>query len=155
MVGKLTPGRVLFNILNTCLMIFIALCCVIPLWHVVIASISDPGMVEAHTGIILWLLGKPSINGYLYLGRYPKIWRGYAHTVFYVVAQCLISCVLVLLAGYVLSRKRFRYRNVLSGFITFTMLFNGGMIPTYLAVQRLGLIDTYAAMLLPGAMAIR
>lgn len=72
MVGKLTPGRVLFNILNTCLMIFIALCCVIPLWHVVIASISDPGMVEAHTGIILWPLGKPSINGYLYLGRYPK-----------------------------------------------------------------------------------
>ena len=127
MVGKLTPGRVLFNILNTCLMIFIALCCVIPLWHVVIASISDPGMVEAHTGIILWPLGKPSINGYLYLGRYPKIWRGYAHTVFYVVAQCQISCVLVLLAGYVLSRKRFRYRNVLSGFITFTMLFNGGM----------------------------
>ena len=154
MVGKLTPGRVLFNIFNVLLMILIALCCIIPLWHVVIASISDPGMVEANSGIILWPLGKPSINGYLYLGRYPKIWRGYAHTIFYVVAQCLISCVLVLLAGYVLSRKRFRYRNVISGFITFTMLFNGGMIPTYLVVQKLGLIDTYAAMLLPGAMSV-
>ncbi|CCX36985.1 binding-protein-dependent transport systems inner membrane component [Clostridium sp. CAG:1013] len=154
MVGKRTPGRILFNIINVILMIIIALCCIIPLWHVVIASISDPGMVEAHSGIILWPLGKPSINGYLYLGRYPKIWRGYAHTIFYVIAQCLISCVLVLLAGYVLSRKRFRYRNVISGFITFTMLFNGGMIPTYLVVQKLGLIDTYAAMLLPGAMSV-
>ena len=151
MVGKRTPGRILFNIINVILMIIIALCCIIPLWHVVIASISDPGMVEAHSGIILWPLGKPSINGYLYLGRYPKIWRGYAHTIFYVIAQCLISCVLVLLAGYVLSRKRFRYRNVISGFITFTMLFNGGMIPTYLVVKSYGLLDTIWAVILPGA----
>ena len=117
MAENRSPSRILFNILNVVLMILIALCCVVPLWHVLIASISEPGLVEANSGIILWPLGKPSINGYLYLGRYPKIWRGYAHTIFYVVAQCLISSTLVLLAGYVLSRKRFRYRNVISGFI--------------------------------------
>lgn len=70
------------------------------------------------------------------------------------VGQCLISGVLTLIAGYVLSRKRFRYRNVLAGFITFTMLFHGGMIPTYMVVRNLQLLDTYWAMLLPGAMSV-
>ena len=70
------------------------------------------------------------------------------------VGQCLISGVLTLIVGYVLSRKRFRYRNVLAGFITFTMLFHGGMIPTYMVVRNLQLLDTYWAMLLPGAMSV-
>lgn len=154
MIGKKTVGKIIFDIFNVLFMIVIALCCIVPLLHVLMASISDPGLVEVNNGLILTPLGQPSLNGYVYLARYPKIWNGYAHTIFYVVGQCLISSVLTLIAGYVLSRKRFRYRNVVSGFITFTMLFNGGMIPTFLVVQKLGLIDTYGAMLLPGAMSV-
>ena len=124
------------------------------MWHILMASISNPAMVEISNGLILLPLGKPSLNGYRYLAGYPKIWRGYKHTLFYVGGQCVISGLLTLIAGYVLSRKRFRYRNVLAGFITFTMLFHGGMIPTYMVVRSLHLIDTYWAMLIPGAMSV-
>ena len=154
MVERKTPGRILFNIINYTLLVLIALCCIIPMWHILMASISNPAMVEISNGLILLPLGKPSLNGYRYLAGYPKIWRGYKHTLFYVGGQCVISGLLTLIAGYVLSRKRFRYRNVLAGFITFTMLFHGGMIPTYMVVRSLHLIDTYWAMLIPGAMSV-
>lgn len=154
MVQRKTLPTTIFTVFNYIFLGILALCCVIPMWHIIMASISDPAKVEVSSGLILYPLGTPSIKGYLYLSRYPKIWRGYAHTLFYTIGQCVISSVLTLLAGYVLSRKRFRYRNVLTGFITFTMLFNGGMIPTFLVVQKLGMIDTFWAMLIPGAMSV-
>lgn len=152
MVRRKTFGKIVFDVFNVTLMAIIALCCMIPILHVIMASLSNPAMVESSSGLILWPLGKASLKGYLYLGNYPKIWRGYANTLFYVAAQCVISGSLTLLAGYVLSRKRFRYRGVLAGFITFTMLFRGGMIPTYMVVRNLHMIDTRWAMLIPGAM---
>lgn len=154
MVERKTSGRIVFNIINYALLVLIALCCILPMWHILMASISSPAMVEISNGLILWPLGKPSLNGYRYLAGYPKIWRGYKHTLFYVSGQCVISGFLTLIAGYVLSRKRFRYRNVLAGFISFTMLFHGGMIPTYMVVRNLHLLDTYWAMLIPGAMSV-
>lgn len=154
MVERKTPGRIVFNIINYTILVLIALCCILPMWHILMASISNPAMVETSNGLILWPLGKASLNGYRYLAGYPKIWRGYRHTLFYVSGQCLISGILTLIAGYVLSRKRFRYRNVLAGFISFTMLFHGGMIPTYMVVRNLHMVDTYWAMLIPGAMSV-
>ncbi|MFV0399004.1 MAG: carbohydrate ABC transporter permease [Oscillospiraceae bacterium] len=154
MVKRKSVSAKAFTVVNYALLAVIGLCCVIPILHIIIASISDPAMVETTAGLILWPLGKPSLNGYRYLLHYPKIWSGYRNTLFYVVAQCAISSLLTLVAGYVLSRKSFRYRGVLMGFITFTMLFSGGMIPTYLVVRGLGLVDTYWAMLLPGAMSV-
>lgn len=154
MVIKKNAGRIVFEVLNTIFLGLIALCCIIPIVHVIMASLSDPAMVETSNGLILWPLGKPSLNGFRYLAHFPKIWNGYRNTLFYVVAQVLISAPLTLLAGYVLSRKRFRYRNVLAGFITFTMLFNGGMIPTYMVVRNLHMTDTAWAMLIPGAMSV-
>lgn len=154
MVQKDTPSRKVFNVFNYFILAVIALCCISPMWHIIMASISDPAKVDVSSGLVLFPLGKPSLNGYRYLASYSKIWRGYAHTLFYVSAQCIISGTMTLLAGYVLSRKRFRYRNVLAGFITFTMLFHGGMIPTYLVVRNLHMLDTYWAMLIPGAMSV-
>ncbi|HPF86856.1 MAG TPA: carbohydrate ABC transporter permease [Candidatus Limiplasma sp.] len=152
MVIKRSPGRIVFEILNTVLMILLALICVIPLWHVLIASISDPGLVELHDGIIFWPLGEPSLYAYKFILRYKNLWTGYLNTIFYVIAQCAITGTLTVIAGYILSRKRFRYRNVLMGFIVFTMMFNGGMIPTYMVVRNLGLLDTYGALLIPMAL---
>lgn len=153
-VQRKTVGRRVFNICNIAILTLLALCCVIPIWHVVMASISEPALVETSSGLILWPLGKASLNGFRYLIHFPKIWKGYRNTLFYVAAQALLSGTFTLLAGYVLSRKRFRYRNVLAGFITFTMLFNGGMIPTYMVVRDLKLLDTYWAMLIPGMLSV-
>lgn len=145
-------SRKIFVAFNTLFMIFLSFICLLPIWHVIMASISDPVKVDTTKGFILRPLGRVSLEAYHIIARYSGIWRGYLNTLFYVVAQCLITGALSVLTGYILSRPRFRFRNVLMGIITFTMLFNGGMIPTYMIVRKLGLLDTYAALLIPGAL---
>ncbi len=152
MVEKKSPARVTFLLINTLVMILIAFICFVPIWHVMMASISDPGLVDRNTGLILFPLGKVSVNGYRYVLSYSNVWVGYRNTLFYVVAQCAITGVLTVIAGYVLSRKRFHFRGVLMGIISFTMLFNGGMIPTYMVVRDLHMLDTRWAMLIPSAL---
>lgn len=145
-------SRKIFVAFNTLFMIFLSFICLLPIWHVIMASISDPVKVDTTNGFILRPLGRVSLEAYHIIARYSGIWRGYLNTLFYMVAQCLITGALSVLTGYILSRPRFRFRNVLMGIITFTMLFNGGMIPTYMIVRKLGLLDTYAALLIPGAL---
>ncbi len=154
MVEKKGPARIAFLIFNYILMGVIALICFMPIWHVIMASVSDPGLVDAYSGLIVWPLGEPSLYGYGYITGYKNIWVGYGNTIFYVIAQCLITGTLTVLAGYLLSRKRFRYRNILTGIITFTMLFHGGTIPTYMVIRKLGLLNTRWAMLLPMALMV-
>lgn len=154
MVVKKTMGGRIFTLFNTLFMLFMCVICFVPILHVFWASISDPALVETSSGILLRPLGKLSLNAYRIILRYKGIWTGYKNTIFYVIAQCLITGVLTVIAGYVLSRKRFRYRNSVMMFLAFTMLFNGGMIPTYMVVKDLHLLDTYWACLIPGAMSV-
>lgn len=147
-------SRKIFVTFNSLFMILMCIICVVPIWHVVMASISEPALVDMSTGFILRPLGKISAKAFELIVQYKGIWIGYRNTLFYVVMQCLITSFLSVLAGYILSRKRFRYRGVLMGMITFTMLFNGGMIPTYMVVKNLHLLDSYGALLIPGAMQV-
>ena len=151
---KMSLSRRVFLVANTIILTLMALMCLIPLWHVMVASVSDPAQVDAASGFILRPLGSISFRAYELIFQYKGIWIGYRNTIFYVIAQCLITTTLTVVAGYVLSRKRFRYRNVMMGMIAFTMLFNGGMIPTYMVVRNLGLLDSYGALLVPGAMQV-
>ncbi|MCR5005468.1 MAG: carbohydrate ABC transporter permease [Clostridiales bacterium] len=154
MVEKKSISGIIFDVINYLLMAAIAFICVVPVIHVIWASVSDPAAVDKATSFILWPLGKPSLNAYRIILKYKNIWTGYKNTLFYVVAQCLITSVLTVIAGYITSRKRFRYRNILMMFLAFTMLFNGGMIPTYMVVNYLGLLDTRAALLIPQALIV-
>ncbi|HHU72451.1 MAG TPA: carbohydrate ABC transporter permease [Clostridiales bacterium] len=146
--------QLIFEIVNTAIMLLLCIICIIPLWHVIMASISEPAQVDMATGFILRPLGSVSTKAYSLIMKYRGIWTGYGNTIFYVVAQCIITSFLSVIAGYVLSRKRFRYRGVLMGMITFTMLFNGGMIPTYMVVRNLGMLDQYSALLIPSALQV-
>ncbi len=146
--------QLIFEIVNTAIMLLLCIICIIPLWHVIMASISEPVQVDMATGFILRPLGSVSTKAYSLIMKYRGIWTGYGNTIFYVVAQCIITSFLSVIAGYVLSRKRFRYRGVLMGMITFTMLFNGGMIPTYMVVRNLGMLDQYSALLIPSALQV-
>ena len=154
MVVKKKLGDYIFDTLNYILLGCIAFICVVPIIHVCMASISDPAMVDKATSFILHPLGEPSLNAYKIIMRYKNIWMGYKNTLFYVAAQCIITSILSVIAGYITSRKRFRYRNVLMMFLAFTMLFNGGMIPTYMVVNKLGLLNTRFALLIPQAMSV-
>lgn len=154
MMMKSGFSRKVFVFVNTIIMLILCVICIVPMWHVTMASISEPALVDSAKGFILRPLGKPSLKAYSLIMTYKGIWTGYRNTLFYVVAQCLLTSMLSVFAGYILSRKRFRYRNALMGIIAFTMLFNGGMIPTYMVVKNLHLLDSYLALLVPGAMQV-
>ena len=85
---------------------------------------------------------------------YGKIWIGYANTVFYTVVGTLVNLLMTVCAAYPLSRKDFVPRNFLMFLFMLTMYFSGGLIPTYLVVSRLGLLDSRWAMIIPGACSI-
>lgn len=154
MVVKKSVYDWIFDIINFCFMCLIAVICVVPLIHVIMASISNPAAVDKATNFILHPLGNPSLAAYKIIMNYKNIWIGYKNTIFYLVVQILVTGVLTVIAGYIASRKRFRYRNVLMMFLSFTMMFNGGMIPTFIVVRTLGLLDTRAALIIPQAMGV-
>lgn len=121
-----------------------------PIWHVVMASFSDGDTLMRHQGLVLIPQGI-SLAAYEVVLKNQSVYSGYLNTIFYVVVGTAINLALTTLGAYVLSRKNFFWRNIIMVFITFTMFFAGGMIPTYLLIERLRLVDTRWALILPGA----
>lgn len=121
-----------------------------PIWHVVIASISDGDALMRHQGLVLAPQGL-SFAAYQVVLKNQSIYTGYLNTLFYVSVGTAINLILTSLGAYVLSRKHFFWRNSIMMFITFTMFFSGGMIPTYLLIDQLKLVDTRWALIVPGA----
>lgn len=151
---KKTLSRRVFLIFAYALMILIAIICVAPLWHVLMASISDPTLATNSKGLILWPLGNLDFKAYDIIRGYKKLWQGYGNTILYIIGQCAVTGITTVIAGYVFSRKRFYYRNTFMMIISFTMLFNGGMIPTYMVIRGLGMIDTPLALIIPQALSV-
>ncbi|MCD9021661.1 carbohydrate ABC transporter permease [Cohnella silvisoli] len=120
-----------------------------PLIYIVSSSFSSPAAVTSGR-VWLWPVDL-SINGYERLFNTPKIMTGYANSLFYTAAGTVISVILTIMIAYPLSRKTFFGKNALMMMITFTMLFSGGLIPTYMVVREVGLIDTRWALLIPNA----
>ena len=119
--------------------------------YIVSSSLSNPAAVTSGK-VWLWPV-EPSLIAYERVYNYPTIWRGYANTIFYTVFGTAISVALTLLAAYPVSRRRFRGRNIYMFLFVFTMIFDGGIIPTYLVVRDAGMINTRWAMLIPTAVA--
>lgn len=131
---------------------FILLIVLYPLIFVVSASISDPLPVMQGK---MWLFPKDiSFRGYELIFSNREILTGYKNTIIYTVVGTSINLVMTILAAYPLSRKDFAGRHVITGFIVFTMFFSGGLIPTYLLIKKLGMINTMWALILPGAVSV-
>lgn len=125
---------------------------VFPLANVVSQSLSDPNEVVGGR-VYLWPV-RPTLDAYRNVVRQPTILRGFLNSVYYAVVGTALNIVLTVMAAYPLSRKDFYGRNVFMVYFTITMLFGGGLVPTYLLVKSLGLINTRWAMIVPGAMAV-
>ena len=95
-----------------------------------------------------------TLEGYKAVFRNNDIWIGYRNSLFYMVFGTLINIVMTLLAAYPLSRSDMPGQGPIMLLFTFTMIFNGGMIPTYILVKDLGMLNTIWAMLIPGAIGI-
>ncbi|MED4225804.1 carbohydrate ABC transporter permease [Neobacillus cucumis] len=142
----------IFDVVNTIFLTLICLAVLYPLYFVIIASISNPNMV--YNGEV-WLFPKEiTFEGYKRIFSDPKIWLGYKNTVIYTVVGTVVQVSLTLMAAYALSRKDFYGKSFFMMVILFTMFFNGGLIPTYLVVKDLGMLNTIWAMILPKAVAV-
>lgn len=142
----------LFTILNYTFLTVFFVIILYPLIYILSSSFSSTYAVISGK---VWLYPVDfSLKGYEAVFRNPNILLGYRNSFFYTLAGTAISVILTIMAGYPLSRKDFYGRGMFMALFTFTMLFNGGLIPYYLVVQRLGMTNTVWAMLIPNALAV-
>jgi multiple sugar transport system permease protein/putative aldouronate transport system permease protein len=123
-----------------------------PVIFIISASFSSPYAVSS--GQVVLLPVEPGLQGYKAVFKDARIPMGYRNTVFYTVFGTLINVSITLLCAYPLARKRLPHRGAITFFFTFTMLFSGGMIPNYLLLRDLRMLNTIWAMLIPGAMGV-
>ena len=149
MMRKRKKGM-LFDLLNGLILTAVALVTLYPFLYVVFASSSDPLKLMSNSGLLFAPMGF-SLNAYVRVFDNPSIYSGYANTFFYVVVGTLVNIVATCMAAYVLSRKQFMLRRFLTVMFIFTMYFSGGLIPSYLLIKDLGLINSRLSLILPGA----
>ncbi|MEK3883740.1 carbohydrate ABC transporter permease [Paenibacillus sp. PL2-23] len=149
MLRKKTLGGVLFDSFNYIFLTAFALVTVLPFIHIIAVSLStaqDYGAKE----FILWPRGL-TLDAYKYLFAMDSVPRSLLVTVYITVAGTIVNLIFTLTMAYSLAKKELLGRRTIMLLVIFSMLFQGGMIPTYLVVKELHLIDTYWSLLLPGA----
>ena len=132
-IKESTGERIFTGVIYAILILFCAII-VFPLLHIVSGSFSDP-MALLRGEVSFWPKGF-TFSMYEKVFKDASIWQGYGNTIVYTVLGTCISVVLTAFAAYPLSRKDFYGRNLFMGVFVFTMFFTGGMIPTFLIVQR-------------------
>ena len=148
----LTRADMIFDAVNYTLLTGAMLIVLLPLLYVVSCSLSDP-MAVTSGKVWFWPVDF-SLDAYKAVLEYHAIWTGYRNTVIYTIFGTLFSVSITLLAAYPLSRRDFGMRNVYMRMFTFTMLFSGGLIPFYITVQGLGMVNTFWAMIIPYGMSV-
>lgn len=150
-----TPARRVFEVCNYVFLVCFALVCLMPVLHVIFASFSDPTLMAQHSGLI-W---KPlfdethplTLYGYKMVFGNDSLLMGYANTIFYCALGGAFSTILCTMGGFVLSRKGLVLKKYIMIFLTITMFFNGGMIPTYMVIKKIGLLNNRLVMIIPNA----
>ncbi|MEK5320636.1 carbohydrate ABC transporter permease [Paenibacillus sp. FSL L8-0644] len=150
MYHKTTPYRI-FNVFNICLLVILSIMCIVPLIHVLAVSFSAKSAADANL-VGLWPVQfsleayKKTMNNPIFL---HSIWISVCRTVLGTGLTLLIT----FLAAYPLSKETsmFRSRNVYSWLFVFSMIFNGGLVPFYMVIQKIHLMDSFWVLVLPGA----
>lgn len=148
MVNNKTVSYRIFLLFDYILLGAISLVCLLPVLHVAFASFSDPAWVMNQSGLILLPHGL-NIDGYKLVFSNNQLMQGYANTIFYVLTATLLGLLITVMGAYPLSKRELLFSNTLMLIISFTMLFNGGMIAFYIVVKNLGMLDTRWAIILP------
>ena len=149
MIESKTWSDRVFDVIVYALLILITVATLYPCWYVVMASVSDPVALYNGSKLLLWPRGF-SLDAYKLILQHAMLWMSYGNTLIYVGASTVLGLSLTIMASYVLSRSYMPGKNVFLTMITITMFFGGGLIPTYLIVVSLGLVNTRWAMILPG-----
>lgn len=146
---KKSIGETTFTVFNYLILTLLAVVTLYPFLYVVFASLSNPVDLMQNESFLLKPAGF-SLNAYKKVFKNPSVYVGYANTIFYVIAGTLINVIATSVAAYVLSRKNLMLRRFFTLMFIFTMYFNGGLIPNYLLMQKLGLVNNRLVLLIPG-----
>lgn len=150
---KQSVGEKTFDYLNVLFMIILIIVTLYPFLYVLFSSVSDPGLLAKNRGILYMPLGF-TLKAYELVFSNSMVMVGYMNTLFYVVVGTTINIFLTSLGAYALSRRNAMLVKPIMMMIIFTMFFSGGLIPTYLLIGELGMMDTRWALIIPNAMSV-
>ncbi|WP_199615850.1 carbohydrate ABC transporter permease [Paenibacillus alkalitolerans] len=149
---KPSVGDKIFDAFNYVFLTFLLVITLYPFLYVVFASLSTPTELIKHSGI-LWKPAGFYLEGYKLVLKNPMIGVGYKNTLFYVVVGTILNVFFTALFAYVLSRRDMYWKKYMMMMIVFTMFFSGGIIPEYMLVKNLGMLDTRWSLIIPGLIA--
>jgi putative aldouronate transport system permease protein len=142
----------IFNLINYSILTVVLVVILYPLIYVVSASVSD-GAAVISGRVVFWPVDF-SLAAYVKILEYKRVWTGYGNTIFYTFFGTLLNVLMTLIAAYPLSRRDLYGKNLFLGLFVFTMFFNGGLIPSYLLVKDLGMLNTRSALIIPQALSV-
>lgn len=131
-------------------LLLVGLVMLYPLWWVVMTSLSEPVWLSSHT--VKLLPEKFSLDAYTFIFAEPKLWRSYLNSIIYALGSTVVTLLVCSMYAYPLTLDNFRGKKLFNVLILIPMFISGGMIPTYLQIANLKMLDTIWAMILPGAM---
>lgn len=146
---KRTTGEKIFAIFNYIFLTCLIIVTLYPCLYVVFASFSNSTEFFGSSKVLLAPIGF-TLESYKAVFDNSQIWTGYANTIFYTTVGTFLNVIFTVIAAYALSRKNLPGKDKIILFMMFTMYFGGGMIPTFLTIRALGLLDTRAVMVIPG-----
>ncbi len=144
-------GRKIFIVINYVVLALLAFACAAPVIHTFASSFSDPVALAKNHSILFWPAGQPTLKGYEIVLQNKSIWSGYYNTIIYVAAGTALGILSTTVAAYIFSRKYFLPGNFCMLAISFTMLFSGGLVPSYILMNEINLLNTRWVMILPTA----
>ena len=148
--GK-TVGERIFDTLNLLFILALVATTIYPLLYTVFASFSDARALLKHEGGLLAPLAPYTLQGYQMTFANPNIFTGFVNTCSMVIAGTLLGLVLTMMGAYVVTRKKFKIRNIMMKAILITMFFDGGIIPTFFVVRNVGLYNNFWSLIIPSA----
>lgn len=149
-MNNMSLGERIFEVFNILFLILLCLVTLYPFIYVLFASLSEPAWVVQQRGLI-WHPSGLNLEAYRLVFDNPMITSGYLNTLFIVSAGTVLNVFMTALGAYGLSRQNVMWKNPIMFFIVFTMFFSGGLIPSYLLVTGLGMLDSLWALIIPGA----
>lgn len=155
-VLKRNPNRIrrgfgsrLFDVINIVLLVLLALTCIYPFWDTLIVSFSSLKSYLS-TSVHLWP-SEWSVEGYQFMFSNATLWTSYLNSAFITVVGTLVNLIITVMAAYTLSKRELKGYRFLTFLAVFTMMFSGGIIPTYMIVKDVGLMNSLWSMILPTA----
>ena len=144
-----TLGNIIYKTVIYLFMLLVLIVCLVPFLYIISVSLSDPVAV-VNGEVFIHPVGF-SLEAFEQIFAYPNFFRAYGNTIFYTIAGTLISLIMMTLFAYPLSKTFLKGQKIVMKFAIFSMFFSGGMIPNYLLISSLHMVNTRFAILIPFA----